>query len=115
MVQTLTTNIAQMEQSLLTATQTLSPSNPELKRKTDLLNIFKERLEQRRGEVDKNFDEIMSREMSNSDITRLENTKSELKQTETYEKHLRELLAKEDTETIELGRKQLAINDSEQQ
>jgi succinoglycan biosynthesis transport protein ExoP len=115
MVQTLTANIAQMDQALLTATQTLSSTNPELKRKADMLDVFKKRLEQRREEVNKNFEEMMSREMSNSDKTRLENTKSELKQTETYEKYLRELLAKEDTETIVLGRKQLAINDSEQQ
>jgi capsular exopolysaccharide synthesis family protein len=115
MIQTLTTNIAQMDQSLLNATQTLAPSNPELKRKADLLDLFKNRLEQRREEVNKNFEDMMSKEISNSDTTRLENTKSELKQAETYEKYLRELLAKEDTETIELGRKQLAINDSERQ
>jgi succinoglycan biosynthesis transport protein ExoP len=115
MIQTLTTNIAQMEQSLINATQTLSPANPELKRKAELLEMFKKRLGQRREEVDKNFDEMMSRELSNNDKNRIESTKSELKQAETYEKYLRELLSKEDSETIELGRKQLAINDSERQ
>lgn len=115
MIQTLTTNIAQMEQLLLTATQTLSPSNPELKRKADLLEMFKKRLEQRREEVNKIFEDMMSKELTNNDKSRLENAKSELKQAETYEKYLRELLSKEDTETIELGRKQLAINDSERQ
>jgi capsular exopolysaccharide synthesis family protein len=115
MIQTLTTNIAQMEQMLINARQTLAPSNPELKRKAELLDMFKKRMEQRREEVNANFDDMMSKEMSNSDKNRLENTKSELKQAETYEKYLRELLSKEDTETIELGRKQLAINDSERQ
>jgi succinoglycan biosynthesis transport protein ExoP len=111
MLQNLTVNIAQMEQSLIIAKQTLAPANPELKRKADLLDMLKNRLEYRRQEVDKSFDEMLV----NNDKYQLGNAKVELKQTETYEKYLRELLAKEDGETIELGRKQLAIKDSERQ
>jgi capsular exopolysaccharide synthesis family protein len=54
-------------------------------------------------------------ELFQENKNQLESVKAELKQAETYEKYLRELLAKEDGETIELGRKQLAIKDSENQ
>jgi len=111
MLQNLTVNIAQMEQALIIAKQTLAPTNPELKQKADLLDMLKQRLDQRRQEVDKSFDEMLV----NNDKYQLGNAKVELKQTKTYEKYLRELLAKEDSETIELGRKQLAIKDSERQ
>jgi polysaccharide biosynthesis transport protein len=115
MLQSLTANIAQMEQSLIVAKQALASTNPELKQKANLLEMLKERLEQRRQEVNKSFDEMLTRELANSDKDRLKNARAELKQTETYEKYLRELLAKEDGEAIELGRKQLAIKDSERQ
>jgi capsular exopolysaccharide synthesis family protein len=114
-IQGLTTNIAQTEQSLIISKQTLAPANPVLKQKADLLDMFKQRLDQRRQEVNKNFDDMLAGELVANDKNRLENAKTELKQIETREKYLRELLAKEDTETIELGRKQLAINDSERQ
>ena len=115
MLQSLTTNIAQMEQALIVAKQTLAPTNPELKQKADLLDMLKQRLDQRRQEVNKNFDEMLTKELAINDKNQLENAKAELKQTEAYEKYLRDLLAKEDGETIELGRKQLAIKDSERQ
>jgi capsular exopolysaccharide synthesis family protein len=115
MLQSLTANVVQMEQALMIAKQTLAPTNPELKQKADLLDMLKQRLDQRRQEVNKNFDEMIARELANNDKKQLESARAELKQTETYEKYLRELLAKEDGETIELGRKQLAIKDSERQ
>jgi capsular exopolysaccharide synthesis family protein len=115
MIQSLTTNIAQMEQALIVAKQTLAPTNPELKQKADLLEMLKQRLDQRRQEVNKNFDEMLAGELASNDKNQLKNTKAELKQAENYEKYLRELLAKEDGEAIELGRKQLAIKDSERQ
>jgi len=115
MLQSLTANITQMEQTLIISKQALAPTNPELKQKADLLDMLKQRLDQRRQEVNKSFDEMLVRELVNNDKKQLENVRAELKQMETYEKHLREFLAKEDGETIELGRKQLAIKDSERQ
>jgi capsular exopolysaccharide synthesis family protein len=115
MVQSLTTNIAQMEQALIVAKQTLAPTNPELQRKADLLETLKQRLEQRRQEVYKNFDEMIEKEMASSDKNQLKNLKAELKQAEAYEKRLQDTLAKENIETIELGRKHLAIQDQQEQ
>ena len=115
MLQNLTVSVAQMEQGLIVAKQTFAPTNPELKQKADLLEMLKQRLDQRRQEVNKNFDDMLTKEFASNGKDQFENAKAELKQTETYEKYLRELLAKEDGETIELGRKQLAIKDSERQ
>jgi capsular exopolysaccharide synthesis family protein len=115
LLQNLTGSVAQMEQGLIVAKNTFAPTNPELKQKADLLEMLKQRLELRRDEVNKNFDEMMTKELAYNDKNQLENTKAELKQTETYEKYLRDFLAKVDNDTIELGRKQLAIKDSERQ
>ncbi len=115
MIHNLTSNIVQMEQAVIVARQILAPTNPELKQKTDLLDILKQHLDQRRQEVNKNFDDMLAKELVTSSKDRLKSIEDELKQTEVYEKYLRELLAKEDSETIELGRKQLAIKDSERQ
>jgi polysaccharide biosynthesis transport protein len=115
MTQNLTVSIAQMEQALIVAKQTYTPTNPEIKQKADLLEMLKQRLEQRHQEVNKNFDEMLAKELASSSKGQFENAQAELKKTETYEKYLRELLAKEDSETIGLGRKQLAIKDSERQ
>ncbi len=115
MIQNLTTNIAQMEQSLIVAKQALAPTNPELQRKAELLETLKQRLEQRSKEVYENFDGMIEKELANSDKSQLKNLKAELKQTEAYEKRLQDMLAKENVETIELGRKHLAIQDQQEQ
>ncbi|UCC22177.1 MAG: polysaccharide biosynthesis tyrosine autokinase [Planctomycetota bacterium] len=115
MVQTLTVNVAGLEESLIVAKQTLAPTNPELQRRTDLLQALTERLEERRHEVGKNFDQMIVKELAKSDKDQLENIKAELEQAATYEKRLKTMLAQEDTETIELGRKQLAIQDLKDQ
>ena len=111
MIQNLNVNIAQMEQALIVAKQNLTPANPELKQKAELLDTLKQRLDQRNEEINKKFDEMISGEFASSGKNQLINTKAELKQTEAYEKRLREVLAKEDSQTIELGRKQLIIED----
>jgi len=111
MVNVLTINIAQLDQALIAARQTLAPTNPELTHKAELLKALKERLEQHREEANKTFDDLMSREMANAGQKELINTKGELEQTVAYERRLREVLAEEDAETIGLGRKHLTIQD----
>ncbi len=109
MVRTLTTNIAQLDQSLIVARQQLAPANPELKRKADLLAALNQRLGKRRKEVGENFDKMVANELTKNDENQLESIKVQLEQITAYEKYLQEILSKEDTATIELGRKQLAI------
>jgi capsular exopolysaccharide synthesis family protein len=114
-VQTLTANTTQLEQELIAARQTLASTNPELKRREELLNALKSRLEERRQQIGVGFDEMVTSEMVKTGRTNLENAEAELAQVEMNEKHLRDILAQEDIETIELGRKQLAIQDMQEQ
>jgi uncharacterized protein involved in exopolysaccharide biosynthesis len=111
MVNAITGNVAQLDQELLVAKQTLTSTNPELQRKTQLLEALKARLEQHKEEASKRFDDLMTKELAKAGNQKLLNTKAELEQTTAYEKHLQGVLAKEDTQTIELGRKQLTIQD----
>ncbi|MFZ0033563.1 MAG: polysaccharide biosynthesis tyrosine autokinase [Sedimentisphaerales bacterium] len=114
-VQVLSINITELDQGLIVAKQTLAPANPELQRKTDLLEALKARLEERRQEMGKTFDEMMSQELAKGREDQLANIKAELEQVTNYEKRLEDMLAKENTESIELGRKHLAIQDQQEQ
>jgi capsular exopolysaccharide synthesis family protein len=114
-VQALTGNIAQLEQDLIAAEQTLAPTNPELKHKAELLQAMKVRLEEKRQEVAKDFDDLMSVELARSNEDQLDGAKVELEQIAKYEKRLQDMLNKEDAEAIEIGRKQLTIQDLQEQ
>jgi len=103
-IEALTANIVQLELKLITAGQNLTATNPQGKRLVEQLETTKKSLNERKEEVGKIFDDLIAKER-----------KSELEQTKMHENRLREMLAKEDTETIELGRKQLTINDLEDQ
>jgi capsular exopolysaccharide synthesis family protein len=110
-VQELTRTIVQLDQDLIVAEQTLAPQNPALQQKRDLLNAFKSRLEDRRQEASQSFDDLVSQTTSRANKEKLAAVVAELEQLEAYDKRLRDVLAKEDTQTIELGRKQLDIQD----
>lgn len=110
-VKTITENIVEMEKNLIIAKQTLAPTNPELQRQTDVLKILNNHLDQRRRDVKESFDDMVKKGFADNDKKELKNTKIELEQAIIYEQNLRQMLAKDDTETITLGRKQLAIQD----
>lgn len=115
MVRTLTSNIGQLDQALIIAKQRLASTNPELRHKIELLNTLKARLDKRRIEIGNNFDDMIAKETNKNDKNHLDSIRAQLKQTIVYETHLKDLLAQEDIETIELGRKQLAIQDMQDQ
>ena len=114
-VQALTGNIAQLEQGLVVAKQNLAPTNPVLKRKAELLQALKVRLEEKRREVAKDFDDLMGAELTKSNEDQLDGARIELEQIAKYEKRLQDMLTKENAETIGLGRKQLTIQDLQEQ
>jgi capsular exopolysaccharide synthesis family protein len=115
MVNALTINIAQFDQGLIVAKEVLAPNNPELQRKTQVLEALKARLEQHKEKANRKFDDLMSKELTKAGNQKLVNTKAAMEQTLAYETRLREILAKEDSETIGLGRKQLTILDLQDQ
>jgi capsular exopolysaccharide synthesis family protein len=63
-LQALASNIIQLDQGLIVAKLTLAPTNPELKRKAELLEALKARLEEKREEIGKTFDKTISRELA---------------------------------------------------
>jgi capsular exopolysaccharide synthesis family protein len=114
-VKLLVATIIQLEQELIVANQTLTSNNSELVRRKELLEVMKSRLEEQKQTVGKTFDETMSTELTKNTNQKLLNAQVELEQTKAYENQFREILSKEDTETIGLGRKQLAIQDLQDQ
>jgi capsular exopolysaccharide synthesis family protein len=115
MVRVLTENIAQMEQVLMASQQTMAPTNPALERKAAILEAFKTRLEERKAELSKSFEEMMEKQIADKSKQKLAATEAELAESTAYENRLREVLTKEDSETVDLGRKQLAIQDIKDQ
>jgi len=114
-LQTLVQRIAQMEEAKVLAEQTLAPTNPELRRYDETLKAFKERLKKHREELDKTFNEMMTNELTDNSRDQLAKAKTQLEQTISHKEILKATLAKENKETIELGRKQLAIQDQQDQ
>ena len=114
-VQELTKQLAQLEQDAILSSQTMVPGNPMLQQKKDFVKTFQARLDEKREEVSKKFDERMSKQMDKTSADELANARLDLEQTVVYENRLREMLAKEDAKTVEVGRKQLAIEEIKEQ
>ena len=100
-VQELVRSIVRLEEDLIAARQVMTPENPLLKQKEEFIESFKKRLEERRRELGKDNE--------------LQNSRAQLEETAAYEKRLREKLASEDEQTIQVGRKQLSIQDMQYQ
>ncbi|MGA2679671.1 MAG: polysaccharide biosynthesis tyrosine autokinase [Sedimentisphaerales bacterium] len=114
-VKELTKQLAQLEQDAILSSQIMVPSNPMLQQKKDFVKTFQSRLDEKREEVSKKFEERMSKQMDKTSADELANARLDLEQTVVYENRLREMLAKEDAKTVEVGRKQLAIEEIKEQ
>ena len=114
-VKLLTTSIVQLDQDLIAAVQTLTPTNPQLNQRKELLEAMRVRLGEQRETAGKTFDDLMAKEVAKTGSQKLANAKTELEQTKAFENQFREILSKEDTETIGLGRKQLTLQDLQDQ
>ena len=114
-VESMTDRIAKLEQSLIIARETLSPTNSEVQIQTQLVETMKTRLGELKEKANKEFDELLSEEVSKAGDTKLMNVRTALEQTEMYKEILQETIKKEDAETIRLGRIQLDIQDLQDQ
>ena len=114
-VQNLTQNIIQLEQNLIVAKQTLTSTNPQLQRHTELLESFKTNLEDRREALGKTFDESINEESTRSKEDQLFEAQVKLDGLIAHKEILQAKLDKEDAETIKLGRKQLDIQEEQEQ
>jgi succinoglycan biosynthesis transport protein ExoP len=114
-LRTLSDNVAQLEQGTIVATQTMTAENPELQRRKSLLEAMKKRLTERQGEIAKNFDDMLKSESARNRDYKLKEVRADLERIGAYEQRLNSMLAKHNTETVDLGRKQLAIKDQQEQ
>lgn len=110
-IKELTKKITDMEEELIVAKQTLKPRNPALKQKQQLLDSLKTHLEEKRRELPKNFQDIIYGQTTNASKDNLLNVQTTLERTKLHETRLRQVLADEETQTKELGRTQLNIQD----
>lgn len=110
-VTALTERITQLEQEIIVAKQSLSPTNPEIQNKVQTMEALKQRLGERKQEASKDFDDLLTKETAEAGNKQLVAVRSQLDQTREYEKGLQETLSKEDTQTITVGRQQLAIDE----
>jgi len=114
-IQEISRNVVRLEQDLIASKQFMTTENPLLKQKEEFIESFRKRLDERRLEVGKDFDNMAAEEVNVASNNTLLNARSQLEQAVVYEKRLKEKLAMEDTNTVELGRKQLAIEEMKEQ
>jgi len=111
----LSNQVSQLEQGLIVANQTLTAENPEIKRRTQLLEMMKKKMMERERELTRNFNDMLTKEVARNRNYKLKETKTELARSQAYEEKLMTMLSKHNSQTIELGRKQLAIQDQKEQ
>lgn len=103
------------ESMVAEAEQTMSDKNPELLRRKGMLENLTGRVETRRSQVAKEFDETYKNQAERNRQKQLAEIKAELDQTIAYEKRIQDQMEGLDVKTINLGRKQFAINDQQEQ
>ncbi len=97
------------------AEQSMADANPELQRRKGMLENLTGRVEARRTQVSREFDETYKNQAERIRQKQLAEIKAELDQTIAYEKGIQEKMDGLDIKTINLGRKQFAINDQQEQ
>lgn len=114
-VQAFAENVTLMEQEIIAARQTMKPENPELQRRQGVLEELRARMVQLREEAGREFDKFIGEKIARNSQQGLREAEAELEQVKMYEQRFRELLSKEDTEVVGVGRKQIAIQDLQAQ
>jgi len=113
-IQSLLTDIAQYESIVTAGKQSLAQNNPDLQQNIKTLDNLKKRLEQRRKAVAAEFDKGFKSELERNRARNRAEVKSELDRTIEYENRVRQKLAMRNSETIAMGRKQLAIDEEQE-
>jgi hypothetical protein len=95
--------------------QSNADASPELKRRKGMLDNLTKRADARRREISDQFDATYKNQAVRNRQRQLAEIKAELDQTIAYEKGIQDKMDGLDTKTINLGRKQFAINDQQEQ
>lgn len=103
--------IADIEVDFVVAEVEESAENPAVKQKAKILEALKTRLQKRKDEVGKAFDEKATKREAEALAQNLADAKVELEQIKMHEKLLREVLAGEDRKAIDFGLRELDIQE----
>jgi hypothetical protein len=114
-VQVLTLEALEYESLVAEAEFTMAEAKPELQRNKAMLMNLNHRLEERRNQLTEEFDKTYKNQAERNRQRQLAEIKAELDQTIAYEKGIQDKMNGLDTKTINLGRKQFAINDQQEQ
>ncbi|NOR66444.1 MAG: polysaccharide biosynthesis tyrosine autokinase, partial [Woeseiaceae bacterium] len=103
--------ISLFEQELIVARQTLQPSHPGFRSKTESLEALKARLEELKQEASQAFDERVAKESADAGSRQLLTVRNDLEQTKAFEENLKMEIGKINVETVTVGRTQLRIQE----
>lgn len=117
-------NLAVLEQELTMAKLRFTPSNQEIINRIEVIKTMKERIEQYKKDLGDTYDSFMVKKIveaeKEAEKEKLLNAKKELSDTQAQleltranEQRFKDILAKEDKETIDVGRSQLDIQESQ--
>lgn len=108
-------NLARYEQELLVSWQMMQPGNPAILQQEQVIETLKSRYKEREEEVLKEFESALAERRKNSRQVQLTQLKNQRVQLAALLDHLNAKLRQQDTEAIQIGRKQLMIEDQKEQ
>lgn len=104
-------SVVQLERDLLVARQNYKAGNPTLIQMEELLDTFKQTLETRRQELEKEFDDGVGDRLKVAARQRLTTALAEVDQLKAHETRLREVLNNQDVKTRQVGQTNMDIQD----
>jgi len=111
MISELSAGIVQMERDLLVAKQSLNAGNPALIQREQLLETFKQTLEEKRKQLEKEFDDGLEERLKIAAEQRLANAQAQIQGVAKHEELLRDVFNKQDIQTRQVGQTNLGIQD----
>ncbi|AQT69462.1 Tyrosine-protein kinase YwqD [Anaerohalosphaera lusitana] len=114
-IKALTEDMAKLERDVLGDQQTMVSGNPRLEQRKEILTALKTRLDQRREDIGKKFEELIEEQINRSSEFQVAELKAELAKVRENERRIREKLEGTNAELITLGKRHLAIKDHQEQ
>jgi succinoglycan biosynthesis transport protein ExoP len=111
MVAEWTRNVVQARRELIVAEKMLAPESPELARRKEVLTSLEQALQEKRAEVEKEFDEVAADRQQTINRDRLTAAQTRLEQVKAREQSLNEALAQQDETTRKVGTDSVTLQD----
>ena len=115
LVRSLREDIRRYEYLIRDGQATMLDTNPEMKRRREILQELQAELENKRQEVSVRMEQKALADAQRARQVELDNLQTQLNQAVAYEEKLRQQLAAQDASTINIGRTQLDIDDLREQ